>query len=568
MVQFRKLGTSTILLLLFFLSCQPALLAVNLIYVSPTGNNTTGNGTISKPYLTIKKACQVALPSDTVFLLPGTFLLTGYDSFSPHGTENALITIKPYVANTVIFDGTNAPITPLESLVKFNGASYAVLEGIEVRNSIGRGIHVYESHHVTVRNCKVHDIDYRGIGGSGHYVTIDNNECYNCCMSNENQAFGQNGGWPGVISTTTFNTTGESCTNWIISNNSIHNCWGEGIVTGSLNGGIVRGNTISNVFSVSIYIDYGIHQIIENNYIYFNDPAYRRNGEYETDGIKWAVEFNTANLFPAYGVEDLIIRNNLIAGCRKAFSWYHEAPAAGPWLFYTFKDIKIYNNTCYGLTGSGLYLYANHANANIVSGCEFRNNIVGNDLYMPSIVGWTFSNNDWVSGIPPIGQHPNSIALNPQFVSPAIGASPVNFKLLVSSPCIDAGIPVSQVLTDFWGLERSFVSPAMGFYEYSLPVTWNGSISADWNNAGNWTPAGVPGQYHVVKIPGSTPNTCTVTGTNYYCKSLSVEAGGTLMVNISRQLTIKGTLILKNGSSLNNSGTIVLLGNLDNQNIP
>ena len=43
------------------------------IFVSPTGNNSTGNGTQANPYQTISRALQGVQPGDAIRLLPGTY---------------------------------------------------------------------------------------------------------------------------------------------------------------------------------------------------------------------------------------------------------------------------------------------------------------------------------------------------------------------------------------------------------------------------------------------------------------------------------------------------------------
>ena len=45
----------------------------NLIFVSTTGNNINGNGSISNPYGTIKYAGDQATPGNTIFVRAGTY---------------------------------------------------------------------------------------------------------------------------------------------------------------------------------------------------------------------------------------------------------------------------------------------------------------------------------------------------------------------------------------------------------------------------------------------------------------------------------------------------------------
>jgi hypothetical protein len=57
---------------------------------------------------------------------------------------------------------------------------------------------------------------------------------------------------------------------------------------------------------------------------------------------------------------------------------------------------------------------------------------------------------------------------------------------------------------------------------------WNGSLGTDWNQAGNWTPAGLPDLSNCVVIP-ATANQPIVEGGNAFSKTLTVEAGATLI---------------------------------------
>jgi hypothetical protein len=43
------------------------------VYISPTGNDTTGNGTYALPYLTIQKAIAMTVANDTIILKNGTY---------------------------------------------------------------------------------------------------------------------------------------------------------------------------------------------------------------------------------------------------------------------------------------------------------------------------------------------------------------------------------------------------------------------------------------------------------------------------------------------------------------
>jgi len=97
-------------------------------------------------------------------------------------------------------------------------------------------------------------------------------------------------------------------------------------------------------------------------------------------------------------------------------------------------------------------------------------------------------------------------------------------------------------------------------------VTWNGSVSSDWNNPLNWTPAVVPVANQDVIIPGSLVNYPVVSTSGMTCKDMSISSGANMGIGLLVAITIQGDLTILEGASLNNQGTIVLKGNLDNQN--
>ena len=88
-------------------------------------------------------------------------------------------------------------------------------------------------------------------------------------------------------------------------------------------------------------------------------------------------------------------------------------------------------------------------------------------------------------------------------------------------------------------------------------VTWNGSVSADWNTAANWTPAYVPTSGVGVVILASGSNT-PVPPASVSLANLSLEAGKTLALG-SGNLTLTGNLT-NNGTVTSTSGKLSLAG--------
>src|SRR5688572_33425768 len=79
------------------------------IFVSPTGNNSTGNGTQANPYQTISRALQGVQPGDAIRLLPGNHA-AGTSVANVAGTSNAPIWVGgvPGQARPVISGGSVA----------------------------------------------------------------------------------------------------------------------------------------------------------------------------------------------------------------------------------------------------------------------------------------------------------------------------------------------------------------------------------------------------------------------------------------------------------------------------
>lgn len=82
-------------------------------------------------------------------------------------------------------------------------------------------------------------------------------------------------------------------------------------------------------------------------------------------------------------------------------------------------------------------------------------------------------------------------------------------------------------------------------------ITWNGSVSDNWSNAGNWSPARLPGVRDIVVIPGGCINYpviySAITG-QLIPEGISIQEGGGLVISPSGILTVQGLF-------LNDAGT-------------
>ncbi|SCY35094.1 PKD-like domain-containing protein [Flavobacterium caeni] len=106
--------------------------------------------------------------------------------------------------------------------------------------------------------------------------------------------------------------------------------------------------------------------------------------------------------------------------------------------------------------------------------------------------------------------------------------------------------------------------------------TWNGSVSSDWNVAGNWTPNGVPTSTSCVVVPNTiTDPIIDGSGFDAYAFSTTVLAGGNLTVNPGNSITVTdvvqvnptGGLSVLNNASLVQINNVANIGNIHMQRI-
>jgi len=441
------------------------------IYIAPTGNDTTGNGSISNPYRTLAKASSVAVAGDTVYARGGTYLATK-DSISCNGTAGNPITFTEYPGEQAIFDGTGASFTGGDCLVNVANSSYVVIDGFEVRNAFPttlkvNGILVWDegppfSTYVVVRNCIVHNLGGAGIGLIGDQLTAEGNEVYNVVLQNENGAMGS-GGWNVAIKSNV-RVDNAASTNITFRNNYVHEVWGEGIDALCTFGATIEGNTVANAYSVSIYLDNAKDVIVRNNVAYTTPENERRTKDgYLPTGILMASERYTQ--WTEIDISNVQTYNNLIYRADRGIEFWRAAKS--------YNNLKIYHNTVVAPERNGFEIQSGTS-----SGNELKDNIIYGGYANANPSAWVTSYNCWPNGVPTVGSHPNSFAADPLLVNPTGSGIPDGFKLRSGSPCINTGTSVG-IPTDYWGTARD-ANPDIGFHEYvGGPVPPNADFSGN-----------------------------------------------------------------------------------------
>ena len=293
----------------------------NGLYVSPTGNDATANGSIDKPYKSINAALAAAKPGDTIVLRGGT-----YREGVNVRIRKPNITIKSAKGEWAVIDLTTFnPGHNEDSGVYFDvdssggrlqcveviGGYYAVC--METKWDWGDPNDRGGASNIIIEDCVLHDSrdDTVKVKPNCDDVTIRYNEIYN-----SGREFINN---PKFV-------TGE--------------CNSEGIDNVNGDRMIVQNNFIHDICSNAIYAKGGaIDALIENNIIA------RAYGAGIMVGFDTSPEYFDITVNPHY-YENIggIVRNNLIMDT----GWEGIG-------LYASKDAQIYNNTLVNVDNGGLY---------------------------------------------------------------------------------------------------------------------------------------------------------------------------------------------------------------------
>jgi hypothetical protein len=419
------------------------LFATNYYVSALTGSNNNTGLSETSAFASIQNAADLTTPGDTVFVMNGTYSDAKWAT-SNHvtmlyvtrsGAENAYITYKNYPGHTpkilginarwncvemnasyividgLNFEGNNANITLEEATQAYNDVVKKVAsagsQGRYNTNCISMG---GSKHHITIKNCKVHDFSAGGIGvGAADYVNIENNIIYNNSWYTMYATSGIS-----VLNTKSIdNVTSYKI---FIRNNIVHNNktlvpW-EKIDALSDGNGIILDVNVGNGTTVAPYVG---RYLVENNVSYNNGGG----GIHAYKAAHVDIINNTA------------YNNGTVVG-------YPEIDAN------QCSDVKIYNNIMYARTGG---------------------NCNGNDA------NTIYDYNLYFNG-PAYKKGAHDITADPQFVNLAKDAT-ANFRLQSTSPAINNGSNTSGQFspTDILKVARPIgFSTDMGAYEYPVVI--------------------------------------------------------------------------------------------------
>ena len=255
--------------------------------------------------------------------------------------------------------------------------------------------------------------------------------------------------------------------------------------------------------------------------------GFSENSSYSTSST--VCYYNSINI---YGVSE----------ANSSYAYSHSAKATAP---VTLKD-NIFSNVRTGGTGTHYAIYSTPTTG-------FTSDY--NDLYVSGTVLGSWAGNDkadltaWKAATT---MDSHSVSIKPEFAN--------DIDLHISSnPGIAAKgitITVPAITDDIDGVLRNG-TPDLGAYQFSSSNNWNGTISTDWNEAGNWT-NGVPLSTSTANIfPASVTNFPHVTlamSTPVVCNNLNIIKGASLTIDAGQALTVAGIL-----TNNNNAGTVGII---------
>ncbi len=415
-------------------------------YVSNAGLDSN-TGTITAPWKTLVYSASKLVAGDILYIRGGIY--QEKVTFSATGTNSQPIKIMAYVGETPIIDGNYViPTSSYSALMVFSG-SYLMVDGLEVRNSLWQGIEVSGTN-ITLSHIASHDNMEHGIitWGSKDAIVQDS-VIYGNAKSFENGVH--------QFSRTTYATgisaAGASDRTILRRIKTYHN-WGEGLSTFNATNTLMEDNIVYDN-AKQLYISDTTGTTAQRNIVYCTpDNIYRLSNTVTQHGINLQDE----NQQPPSA--NIVIINNLVAGCVTNFKWYPFTSNS------SMNNVLIANNTFINATGTtsdAAFTIASpttiaHANSRII------NNIIEQDdgktigSFGAPATGVVFSNNLWSKAPPTSMLGMDTIIADPLVTKSGLLApgslTSEYFKLSPSSPAIDKGKSLSEVMADYLNTSR------------------------------------------------------------------------------------------------------------------
>jgi hypothetical protein len=162
--------------ILLFVFAVNRLSAQTTYYVAPTGNDTTGSGTLENPFRTITRALALTtVPGSTIFVRAGTYALNATITLSRTGTSASTYKLFAYQNEKPTLDFSAMPINGNNRGIRISG-NYWHVKGLDIYKAGDNGMNISGSNN-TVENCVLRENADTGLQLGGG---ASNNRIINC----------------------------------------------------------------------------------------------------------------------------------------------------------------------------------------------------------------------------------------------------------------------------------------------------------------------------------------------------------------------------------------------------
>ncbi len=396
----------------------PTIVQASLFYVDKNGSDSN-SGTQEQPFKTIKKGVSVLSADDTLYVRAGTYSesILSWQTPIPNGKSwDHPITIAAYPGDAVTI---NPPPGHAFFWVKDGKAKYLIIDGFNV-DGRNRSLHGFKFHqgttHIRVQNTEIKNSQDTAILVSGQGTVYGAQaDTYHEFINLHVHHNGDSTRDHGFYIQTSRNLV-EGCD---IHHNSSNG--GKFFISGETGGG---GTANYNIFRHNITHDNGTNTTQQAAGWLLSSG--RGNEAYGNIAYNNDAGFTIGN----NAVENLLYNN---------ISYNNRADGIHVYGEWGGSDrAMVFNNTVYQNGEYGIVVRNGAEDTTIQNNISYKN-------------GPDSSRNIWLHpNKSPGTELGNNVIVNPDFVDP----SAYIFKLKPTSKAIDAGLPISKVSVDFFGIER------------------------------------------------------------------------------------------------------------------
>jgi len=545
---------------LFFLVCMQGLFGLQqayaaTYYVAPTGSDSNNGTSLSTPVKTIRQALSKAWSTgDIIYVRAGTYV-------ESVNVGQSGITLSAYQGEKPVIDGqTSLPSGDWGSLLSISGNNNKV-SGFEVKNCNINGARKggyavwLKGHHNTVSKMNVHHSWENGILAQGDYSVIEDSSVWQTARQNVN---GGGNNWSSGLSASR-NPSSAALKPGITSyatirRNKVYNNWGEGLSCYEVDRCTIEDNTVYDNWTVNLYLSDATNSLVQRNMVYASSaPAIQPRNS----GRPGIALFDEVSSKPRSTNNTLI--NNFLRGVDfSAFTWSAVSNSG-------LRNVLISNNTIVdgrlNVGGSSSIIHSNS---------QIRNNILAGGGSAATNSGITFSHNNWATTPPSAAASSTNIVKDPQ-VSRSGSTSPGAltgdyFKVLGSSPAINAAMSLSPVANDYFKASRGS-APDIGGHEYgsSTTTTTTSPTTTTTEPTSTTTPTTTTTTQPSTSVNISSKYATNITRNSATIKwTTNVPTTGTVWYTVKSDVAAAGTYTLKVVDSNSSTSHSVNLGNLYN----